>query len=85
MFRNRSTGTWHLALGTPGLPSAAAEVEAELRARRINVSVSDAAYHRLGLESRGLGSVVRASVHYDNTEAETDLLVATVEELATPR
>jgi selenocysteine lyase/cysteine desulfurase len=53
-------------------------VEADLRARRINVSVSDVAYHRLGLESRGLGSVVRASVHYYNTEAEVDALVDAV-------
>ena len=53
-----------------------ATVEADLRARRINVSVSDVAYHRLGLESRGLGSVVRASAHYYNTEDEVDTLVA---------
>ena len=53
-------------------------IEAELRARGINVSVSDVAYHRLGLESRGLGSVVRASVHYYNTEEEVDTLVAVV-------
>jgi cysteine desulfurase / selenocysteine lyase len=53
-------------------------VEADLRARRINVSVSDVAYHRLGLESRGLGSVVRASLHYYNTEAEIDALVDAV-------
>jgi cysteine desulfurase / selenocysteine lyase len=56
----------------------ASSVEAELRARRINVSVSDVAYHRLGLESRGLGSVVRASVHYYNTDDEVDLLVDAV-------
>jgi selenocysteine lyase/cysteine desulfurase len=53
-------------------------VEADLRLRRINVSVSDVAYHRLGLESRGLGSVVRASAHYYNTEAEVDTLVDAV-------
>ncbi len=52
-----------------------AAIEAQLRTRRINVSVSDVAYHRLGLESRGLGSVVRASVHYYNSEDETDALV----------
>ena len=49
-----------------------------LRTRRINVSVSDVAYHRLGLESRGLGSVVRASVHYYNSEDETDALVEAI-------
>lgn len=53
-------------------------VEADLRLRRINVSVSDVAYHRLGLESRGLGSVIRASAHYYNTEAEVDALVHAV-------
>jgi len=53
-------------------------VEAALRSRRINVSVSDVAYHRLGLESRGLGSVVRASVHYYNTEDEVETLVEAV-------
>jgi cysteine desulfurase / selenocysteine lyase len=57
-------------------------VEADLRARQINVSVSDVAYHRLGLESRGLGSVVRASVHYYNTEAEINALVDGVADLA---
>jgi selenocysteine lyase/cysteine desulfurase len=51
-------------------------IEAELRAHRINLSVSDVAYHRLGLESRGLGSVVRASVHYYNAEADIDTAIA---------
>ncbi len=58
------------------------DVEASLRSRRINVSVSDVAYHRLGLESRGLGSVVRASVHYYNTEDEVETLVDSVSWLA---
>ena len=57
-------------------------VAAALRRRRINVSVSDVAYHRLGLESRGLGSVVRASVHYYNTEDEVDAAVEAVGEIA---
>ncbi len=59
----------------------ASSVEAELRARRINVSVSDVAYHRLGLESRGLGSVVRASVHYYNTDDEVAALVDAIGEM----
>jgi selenocysteine lyase/cysteine desulfurase len=59
------------------------DVEADLRSRRINVSVSDVAYHRLGLESRGLGSVVRASAHYYNTAGEVDTLVDAVAALAT--
>jgi selenocysteine lyase/cysteine desulfurase len=59
-------------------------VAADLHARRINVSVSDVAYHRLGLESRGLGSVVRASVHYYNTETELDTFIEAVAALAGP-
>jgi cysteine desulfurase / selenocysteine lyase len=59
-------------------------VEAFLRSHGINVSVSDVAYHRLGLESRGLGSVVRASVHYYNTEAEVETVVDAVRDLASP-
>jgi selenocysteine lyase/cysteine desulfurase len=59
-------------------------VAADLHARRINVSVSDVAYHRLGLESRGLGSVVRASVHYYNTETELDTFIEAVAAPAGP-
>lgn len=64
--------TFTVAGRTPG------DVAAHLHDRRINVSVSDVAYHRLGLESRGLGSVVRASVHYYNTEDEVDTAVDAV-------
>ena len=60
-------------------------VETDLRARGINVSVSDVAYHRLGLESRGLGSVVRASVHYYNSEIEVDTAIEAVAALAAGR
>lgn len=42
----------------------------------INVSVSTAASQRLDFEGRGLERVVRASVHYFNTEEELGLLVA---------
>ena len=59
-----------------------AAVEASLRARGINVSVSDVAYHRLGLESRGFGSVVRASVHYYNAEDEVDAAIDAIDALA---
>ena len=42
----------------------------QLRKKGINVSVSLAAYARLDLEERGLPSLVRASVHYYNTDEE---------------
>ena len=44
----------------------------QLQAQRINVSVSIADYARWDLEPRGLDSVVRASVHYYNTNDELD-------------
>jgi selenocysteine lyase/cysteine desulfurase len=53
----------------------AAEVVSTLRARRINVSSSEVSSARFDFEARGLPpTVVRASVHYYNTEAELDAL-----------
>jgi selenocysteine lyase/cysteine desulfurase len=46
-----------------------------LRARRINVSVSALTSTRLDMEQRGLAEVVRASVHYYNTDEEVDRFV----------
>jgi selenocysteine lyase/cysteine desulfurase len=50
----------------------AATVRAGLAAHRINVSTSTAFGTRLDMEARGLADLVRASVHYYNTEAEVD-------------
>lgn len=41
-----------------------------LRSSNINVSVSSLSFARLDLETRGLTSVVRSSVHYYNTKEE---------------
>ncbi len=46
----------------------------KLRGRKINVSVSSPAY-ALDLEAKGLSSVVRASVHYYNTEEEIETFI----------
>ncbi|RYP81848.1 aminotransferase class V-fold PLP-dependent enzyme [Nocardioides guangzhouensis] len=43
-----------------------------LHAQKINVSVSIADYARWDLQPRGLDAVVRASVHYYNTDDELD-------------
>lgn len=52
------------------------EVVAALRERRINVKRTGAAAQRYDFDARGLTDVVRASVHYYNTEAELDRMCA---------
>jgi selenocysteine lyase/cysteine desulfurase len=48
----------------------AEQVRQALAARRINVSVSSRDSTRIDMERRGLGELLRASVHYYNTEDE---------------
>lgn len=43
-----------------------------LRSSGINTSISSSAYARLDMDARGLSEMVRASVHYYNTEDEID-------------
>ena len=50
----------------------AVDIKQRLRASNVNVSVSDIAIARLDLEARDLPPLVRASVHYYNTEDELD-------------
>lgn len=47
-------------------------VHRRLRSKNINVSVSPTNYARLDLTRRGLPDLVRASLHYYNTEEEID-------------
>jgi cysteine desulfurase / selenocysteine lyase len=60
----------------------ATDVKRELAAQAINVSVSPADSSQLDLGARGLDEVVRASVHYYNSEDELDRLVAAVQAAA---
>jgi selenocysteine lyase/cysteine desulfurase len=53
-----------------------------LLARGINVSVSFLEYARLDMESRGIDSMVRASIHYYNTEEEVERFSREIESLA---
>jgi cysteine desulfurase / selenocysteine lyase len=48
------------------------EIQRELSAERINVWTSPLRFTRLEMSRRGLESVVRASVHYYNSEQEVD-------------
>ena len=51
-------------------------IAAALRAQGINVSVTPATYSLMDLGARGLSDLVRASVHYYNSEEELDRLAA---------
>lgn len=51
------------------------DVQLRLAERGVNVSVSPVGYARLDLPRRGLPDLVRASVHYYNTEEELDRLL----------
>ena len=62
-----------------GIP--ASEVAAGLRANKANVSVAPGEYSRLDMESRGLKEVVRASVHYYNTEDELERFCGLIDRL----
>jgi len=53
----------------------AQQVQQQLSHRRVNVSVSLVDYARLDLPARGLPDLVRASVHYYNTDDELDQLI----------
>ena len=56
-----------------GVP--AHEVQRQLSSKGVNVSVSLVDHARLDLQARGLPDLVRASVHYYNTDDELDRLV----------
>ena len=60
----------------------AAAVKTALRTASINVHVSPARGTLLDMRARGLNELVRASVHYYNTEAELDRLVDELKRLA---
>ncbi len=59
----------------------AAALQSTLREHDINVSVSPPASTRLDAEARNLPALVRASVHYYNTEAEIERFVDVLSDL----
>jgi selenocysteine lyase/cysteine desulfurase len=56
--------------------ASAADLQSALRERGINVSVSPPSSTRLDAQARALPQLVRASVHYYNTDDEIDRFVA---------
>jgi selenocysteine lyase/cysteine desulfurase len=59
----------------------AAEIQAALRGRDINTSVSTPNSTRLDAEARNLPDLVRASVHYYNTETEVERFVEALDDI----
>ena len=58
----------------------ASEMSARLKQKGINVSVTDRLSARIDFTERGLDQLVRASVHYFNTEDEVERFVAAVKD-----
>ncbi len=62
----------------------AADLKAALRERNVNVSVSPPHSTRLDAEARALPDLIRASVHYYNTDEEIERMVAAVADALQP-
>lgn len=58
------------------------EVKAQLDAKKINTTVTGRSSTLLDMDARGLDEMVRASVHYYNTEEEVERFCAAVRALA---
>ena len=56
-------------------------IKSELAARRINVTVSPKSSTLIDMQLRGIENLVRASVHYYNTEEEVDRFCKTLSEI----
>jgi cysteine desulfurase / selenocysteine lyase len=63
----------------------AGEIKDALAEHAINVSVSPPNSTRLDAEERELGEMVRASVHYYNTEDEVERFCATLTDIVARR
>ena len=58
------------------------EIKHVLAAKRVNVTTSTRLSTRLDMEARGLESIVRASVHYYNSEEEVERFVGEIRLIA---
>jgi selenocysteine lyase/cysteine desulfurase len=57
------------------------EIQQQLASQHINVSVSTRSSTHLDMEARGLTSMVRASIHYYNTEEEISQFTGSIEKV----
>lgn len=71
-----------VSFSVAGVP--ASQVHARLSERAINTSIALVDHARYDLPRRGLPDLVRASVHYYNTDDELDRLAAALEGMARP-
>ena len=79
----RDLGEVRCGIVTFTMESVPAErLQEELQTQAMNVTTTTRASTRLDMERRGLESMVRASVHYYNTEAEVERFCAAVGALA---
>jgi cysteine desulfurase/selenocysteine lyase len=62
-----------------------AELKSALARRGVNVSLSEASGTLLDMRERGLSAMIRASVHYYNSEAELERFIAILAELIRTR
>ena len=63
----------------------ATEIKDDLSRHRVNVSTSTRSSAVLDMDRRHLDEVVRASVHYYNTDEELEAFVGHIERLAAPQ
>jgi cysteine desulfurase/selenocysteine lyase len=63
----------------------AKDIQCLLRGQKVNVGVTSVEATRLDMEERGLESIVRASVHYYNTEDEVERFCRLISQLAVQR
>ena len=59
----------------------AATIKSELARRKVNVSVSSGSGSRLSFMERGIEAVVRASIHYYNSEGELENFLSKIRQL----
>lgn len=81
--RLHDLGARRCGIVTFSVPAIAADtIKARLRERGINVTVAAAQATRLDMIPRGLDRIVRASLHYYNTEDEIGVFVEAVSRIA---